>query len=491
MPFVPEGSDAGQAVWMIPAKVFWGMESVGDTFGNRRRGPYFSTRDLLTMAALAGLGGVVSTHVNALGDVFQSVLGFAGTTQWAAGLHVLWLVLAVGLTGKQGSGTITGVLKGGVELLSGNTHGLLVVLVDVVAGLLVDLGFLPFRNKGSWPAYCLAGGLASVSNVFVFQLFASLPADVLAYGGLFIVGAVAFASGVIFAGLLGHVLFNTLRRAGVVRDRPTVSMRRPLYAVFLLVAVVLTVGLTIYLRQALRGPTVVHVGGSVQTPYDYPVENGDLPLITAEGALRGVTSRYSGVPLRELIDRAGADPNASLVIVEASDGYAFFLDMAEVRENEGLLLAPQGSGSDASYDIVGASNSKAWVRGVAEISMVPSATLEFSGALERPAPFDPNDWQFDMDSARLDLGDGPRKYQGAALGPVLQEMAPYSEATTVIFHPPADTASAAELSLPLDQVLADQDIRIFTRIDDDGVSFAVARMDGQVIAAEVERIEVR
>ena len=179
---------------------------------------YFSTRDLLMMAALAALGGVVSTYVNAIGDFFQSILGFAGTTQWAAGLHVLWLTLAVGLTGKQGAGTITGILKGAVELLSGNTHGLLVVLVDIVAGLLVDLGFLPFRNKDSLPAYALAGGLASASNVFVFQLFASLPADVLAYGAMLLIGGVAFISGVLFAGLLGQVLLNTLRRAGVVKE---------------------------------------------------------------------------------------------------------------------------------------------------------------------------------------------------------------------------------------------------------------------------------
>ena len=48
---------------------------------------YFTTRDLLMMAALAALGGVVSTYVNAIGDFFQSILGFAGTSQWAAGLH--------------------------------------------------------------------------------------------------------------------------------------------------------------------------------------------------------------------------------------------------------------------------------------------------------------------------------------------------------------------------------------------------------------------
>lgn len=47
-------------------------------------------------------------------------------------------------------------------------------------GILVDVGFLPFRDKERLAAYAFAGGLASASNVFVFQLFASPPADVLA-----------------------------------------------------------------------------------------------------------------------------------------------------------------------------------------------------------------------------------------------------------------------------------------------------------------------
>jgi len=40
------------------------------------------------------------------------VLGFAGTTQWAAGLHVIWLMLASALVGKPGAATLTGVIKG-------------------------------------------------------------------------------------------------------------------------------------------------------------------------------------------------------------------------------------------------------------------------------------------------------------------------------------------------------------------------------------------
>jgi DMSO/TMAO reductase YedYZ molybdopterin-dependent catalytic subunit len=360
------------------------------------------------------------------------------------------------------------------------------VLVDIVAGLLVDLGFLPFRNKDSLPAYALGGGLASASNVFVFQLFASLPADVLAYGAMFLIGGVAFASGVLFAGLLGRVLLNALRRAGVVKDRPPVPMSRPVYPIFLASAAVLTLALGVYLRQALRGPATIHVGGAVQAPYDYPVEHGDIPLITAEATLRNVTTRYSGVPVRELVDRAQPQPDASLLLIQASDGYAFFVSMDEVRENESLLLAPQGSGEDASFNIVGPLNSKAWVRGVEEMSVIGSATLEVSGALEHPSPYDPDDWQFEMDSASLDVGEGSKKYQGTPLGQVLQTMSPRPEATAVLLY-----ANGEPVSMPLADVLEDNDLRIFTIIGGTDVSFAVAHMDGEVILSRITRIEVR
>jgi DMSO/TMAO reductase YedYZ molybdopterin-dependent catalytic subunit len=322
--------------------------------------------------------------------------------------------------------------------------------------------------------------------VFVFQLFASLPADVLAYGAMLFIGGVAFASGVLFAGLLGRVLLNALRRAGVVKDRPPLPMSRPVYPIFLAGAAVLALALGVYLRQALRGPATIHVGGVVQAPYDYPLEHGDIPLITAEATLRNVTTRYTGVPVRELVDRAQPQPNASLLLIQASDGYAFFVSMDEVRENESLLLAPQGKGENASYNIVGPRNSKAWVRGVEEMSVIGSATLEVTGALEYPLPYDPNDWQFEMDSTSLDVGEGSKKYQGTPLGQVLQAMNPRTEATTVLLY-----TDGEPVSMSLADVLGDDNLRIFTIIGRTDVSFAVARMDGKVILPRITRVEVR
>jgi hypothetical protein len=47
------------------------------------------------------------------------------------------------------------------------------------------------------------------------------------------------------------------------------------------------------------------------------------------------------------------------------------------------------------------------------------------------------------------------------------------------------------LSLPLADVLADEGLRLFTVIGEADVTFALARIEGQVLAAHVTRIEVR
>ncbi len=79
---------------------------------NSKKEFYFSTRDLLIMTVLAALGGVASTYINTISDAVQAAIGFAGGSQWAAGLHVIWIVLSVGILRKPGTGTITGIIKG-------------------------------------------------------------------------------------------------------------------------------------------------------------------------------------------------------------------------------------------------------------------------------------------------------------------------------------------------------------------------------------------
>jgi DMSO/TMAO reductase YedYZ molybdopterin-dependent catalytic subunit len=263
-------------------------------------------------------------------------------------------------------------------------------------------------------------------------------------------------------------------------------MGRAAYAVFLIGVALLATALTLYLRGALRGPAAISIGGAVETAYEYPVEHGDLAPVTAEGTLSGTTSRYEGVPVATLVALAEPLPEASLLLIRASDGYAFFVSMDEVRENSSLLLSPQGKGKDATYNIVGAKNQKAWVRGVSELVVIGASTLPVQGTLENASAYNPDEWQFQMDSTKLDLGDGPHKYQGAPLGKVLEAMEPKPGAQTVVLK-----GDGESLSLALDEVLPDKDLRLFTVIGATAIDFALARMDGQVLLPHVTGIEVR
>ena len=452
-----------------------------------RKSYYFTTRDLLVMAVLAGLGGVASTAVNALGDLMQAMLGFAGTTQWAAGLHVTFLLLAVGLTGKVGAGTVTGCLKGGVELLSGNTHGVIVLLVDVAAGLLVDWVFFLVRGGRSresrW-GYLLAGGVAAASNVFVFQLFAAAPEDVLAF--VWGIAAVAFASGVVLGGLLSHALLAVLRRNGLVRAPAPVRVSRIGTALALGVLAALAVGGGVLLRTSLAGPPMVAVTGACAAPYDYDAAATETEVITLDLELQGMKRRVTGARLRDILSAARPDAAAQSVSVTASDGYSFFITLREVAENDDLVLAHRGEGKDTSYDVAGAENPKAWVRNVVELRLVPQALVEVSGKVDRPFPYNPEDWQTAMDNARLDLGDGAKKLQGAALRDVVAKWEPAADATMLRFV----SRSGDATTIPLADVLADGDLRIWNVDAHEGITFAVATADGTVHALDVVAIVV-
>jgi energy-coupling factor transport system substrate-specific component len=443
----------------------------------------FSTRDLLTMAGLAGLSGVASTAINALGDAVQAVLGLAGTTQWAAGLHVTLLLLAPALIGKTGAATITALLKGGVELLSGNTHGILVVLVDLAAGLFIDLVLLAFRRRDSRPALIAAGAVSAASNVFVFQLFASAPEDVVRY--VWGIAGLAAISGAILGGLLAYALLQALGRAGLTIPG---GQRRELtwpQGLLLGSAAVLAIGGGVTLARVYAGGPTVQVTGACAQPYTYSTDT-PLPLVNLQIEMQGMKRDVRGATLRDVLALAEPDPDANIVIATATDGYAFFITMDEVATNDQLLLASRGEGRQIAYEIVGAISSKAWVRNVTELRLQAQSKVPLTGNLRQEAIFIPGDWQDQMDSASLDLGEGSAKYQGVPLRSVLSAAEPAEGAHTVT----ATSRDGSTVSWELAEVLADDAIRIWVMNLPDGTRYAVGRADQAVVALDVIALAV-
>lgn len=186
----------------------------------RTRRHHFSLHELLVMAALAALGGVSGAALSNIRAAVHAVLPSPIGLQPLAGIHVLWMVLAVGLVRRFGAATITGLLAGTVELLSGNPHGLLVVIYGGLGGVGVDVVWLLSGGRHHPVTYMLAGGVGAASNVLVYAFAASLPAEAAAMVGAALLACVAFVSGAVLAGMLGWWLLEALRRAGAVGAQP-------------------------------------------------------------------------------------------------------------------------------------------------------------------------------------------------------------------------------------------------------------------------------
>ncbi|NMB63062.1 MAG: ECF transporter S component [Chloroflexi bacterium] len=450
-----------------------------------KKGYYFTTRDLLFIAGFSAIGGLASTYINMIGDFFQSLLGFAGTTQWAAGLHILWILLAVGIVNKPGTAVLTGVLKGLVELLSGNTHGVLVLIVDVVAGLVVELIFY-FPILSSLWKNILAGGLAAASNVFVFQIFASVPSDSLAFWSLLVVGGMAFLSGVVFGGIISQIVIKNLAKTGIISQPMMGSKVHWTRVGFVLLGVLLCAVFAFVYTQTAKGAGEVVLSGNVTADQIFNAQTTTITPISVESELQGMAGTYTGYPIKDILAQAGAGDDSDLILVTATDGYSYFITMDEVRSNPHLILVASGEGKDASYSVVGATNSKAWVRGVAELTVFQSVPVPISMAGNVIAEFHPQHWQFDMDSVYFELETGSKKLQGVAVYLVLDTLTlptPYEQA---VFSNGND-------NITLDKVSIEQDdtIRIFVNIDGYSMNYLLGTLQGQVLLDNVNSITLQ
>jgi len=437
--------------------------------------PHYSTRDLLVISVLAALGGVTSTYVNAVSDAVQAALGMPGGSQWAAGLHVLWIVLSVAILRKLGVGTIAGGLKGVVELMSGNSHGVIILIVNLVAGLLVDFGFYIFHKKQHLLPYLLAGGLATASNVLVFQLFATLPQNILGLTAILILFFVALASGLVFAGVLPYLLVNALSKAGVVKIPEKPIHKRKIGWLILLGITIIATFTAVYLRINLQGPQTIKIEGAVDNPYSFPGGEISVEEVTREIDYRGVMTEYRGYPLLNIIESADPEQSADTLLIEAADGYAFLISFEELENNQNILVVQKGRGNASSFDIVGPESSKAWVRNVSRLSVIKAEELSITKPNGEIYQFDPDEWISEMDSTQISLPEGSKKLQGVPVWKVIQANFNNNEPSTILFK-----SESESLELSWSAIQGDDDLRIFSIIEENGIAYTLAEMSGEV-----------
>lgn len=314
---------------------------------------YFRTKDLVTIAVLSSLGGALSTFVGYLGLLLNAAIGTPfGAGQFLSGLHVFWIILAVGLIRKPGVGTATGLIKGFVEFFTGSTHGLVVIVVSLIQGLIVDSGFAAVRHRDSLPLYCIISGFASASNVIIFQLFYFSGAPWLL---ILLLVLLAFSSGIIFAGYFGYSTTNLVQSSRILRmpaantkNQPSTSGRQldiyRLSAGLFLILIAFGASLyAVFVWRPTLDPLSCDVMGNVAYPYRFSYNVFSSHQITIEAELIGSvthipTQNYTGVPLSLIIEAAQPLNSSTQLLVRASDGYTAAFDLHDILLDSSIIL---------------------------------------------------------------------------------------------------------------------------------------------------------
>lgn len=330
----------------------------------------FSVRDLVIAAAMASVGGAMSAYVGYLGNLVNRVVGVPfGAGQVLAGLHVVWPLLAVGLTRRAGAGTLTGVVKGAVELLMGGTHGVVILLISAVQGFLVDLGLSLSPRTALW-AYVVAGAGAAASNVLVFQAlyFSGVPTSFI----MFMTGLAAL-SGAVLGGWLAHDLLGALRRAGVARAPAVRPGHTRTWAALAVAVAVVSGGGYYYLGvwEPFSAVATVQIGGDVATTETFVYRAWDHAEVAVRAELTGAVTyeperTYRGVPLRAVLEEAGLGAQAQEVAVRARDGYEVRFPLSEVMGDDRVLLVLEG---DQLRLVAAGYPGSLWVRGVVAVEV--------------------------------------------------------------------------------------------------------------------------
>ena len=176
----------------------------------------YSTRDIVIIAVIAAIEGIVNTGVAQIWNLANSSLGplggalLQGTFMWAYVL-VTWLVR------KPGAAIFLGLIESAVEILLGNPAGIGTLGWGVTQGLGIEvvMALSNYRSYGLLAAILAGAASSQFGTTWTALLYGWDPAYA---SDVWMAVPVNLISGVIFSGLLGFYLFKALARTGLVRS---------------------------------------------------------------------------------------------------------------------------------------------------------------------------------------------------------------------------------------------------------------------------------
>ncbi|MFX0013724.1 MAG: ECF transporter S component [Promethearchaeota archaeon] len=182
---------------------------------------YYETSDLVIIALFAALGGVLSSVIANIANIFNIIV--AGGGQLFAGLHVFWFVLVFLFTKrKKGTVILTGIIKGFIELFTGNPLGVVAVIISVGEASVFEIIYLSLSalissQKFDHIKIVVAAGLGTATNMII--LIGILLGKGLPFQLILIMTFFSLISGIFLGGYFGLILFQLFQQSGLLSWR--------------------------------------------------------------------------------------------------------------------------------------------------------------------------------------------------------------------------------------------------------------------------------
>ncbi len=176
---------------------------------------HYTTRDIVMIAVIAAIAGVVNTGVGNVWSMLNSSLGplggalLQGAFMWA-------YILAMWLVRKPGAALLVGLIESAVEVLLGNVSGIGTLGWGISQGLASEgvMAISGYQKFGLLAALCAGAAASQFGTIWTAILFGWDPASA---STVWLAAPINLVSGLVLSGLLGYLLANALARTGLIR----------------------------------------------------------------------------------------------------------------------------------------------------------------------------------------------------------------------------------------------------------------------------------
>jgi len=167
----------------------------------------YNSKELSTIIIFSALGAILSVPIGYIGNYLKTIPFLPlGTGQILAGLHLIMISLTALRLKRFGVASITGLVKGLVEAVLFSFHGLPVIAMSGVQGILIDVSLHVFgyNSKGT----ALGCGISALSNVLFIQFIINLPFPNSVYALMY---TLSFASGIFLGAYPSNLLHKMIK----------------------------------------------------------------------------------------------------------------------------------------------------------------------------------------------------------------------------------------------------------------------------------------